>query len=82
MAAYSLSSYGYFVTQVLIFQSGGDDWTPERVESFIDTWTTLNYPRMVLGGIGWLCGLRALSLSGNVTRTASTVVEPDSVTER
>ena len=72
MAAYSLSTYGYFATQMLIFQAGGNDWAPDRVESFIDTWTTLNYPRMVLGGIGWLCGLRALSLSGTVARTTAT----------
>jgi hypothetical protein len=27
-------------------------------------WTGLNYVRMTVGGIGWLCALRALSLSG------------------
>ncbi|MGW1739571.1 DUF1772 domain-containing protein [Nocardia sp. NPDC001965] len=64
MACYSLSSYAYFVPQMLTFQAEGVTWTPEHVESFIDTWTTLNYPRMALGGIGWLCALRALSLSG------------------
>ncbi|GGL26123.1 DUF1772 domain-containing protein [Nocardia jinanensis] len=67
MACYALSSYTYFVPQMLIFQAEGAQWTPEHVESFIDTWTTLNYPRMVLGGIGWLFALRALSLSGRTT---------------
>ncbi|MGW5386733.1 DUF1772 domain-containing protein [Nocardia sp. NPDC003963] len=67
MTCYALSSYLYFVPQMLSFQSEGEQWTPEHVESFITTWTTLNYPRMVLGGIGWLCALRALSLSGTAT---------------
>ncbi|MEV0028362.1 DUF1772 domain-containing protein [Nocardia sp. NPDC050793] len=68
MLGYSVSTYAYFATQMLIFQSNGADWTPERVESFVDTWTTLNYPRMAIGAIGWLCALRALSLSGATTR--------------
>ncbi|WP_454194453.1 DUF1772 domain-containing protein [Nocardia sp. Marseille-Q1738] len=63
MACYSATTYGYFATQMLLFQSGGAEWTPDRVESFVELWTALNYPRMVLGGIGWLCALRALSLS-------------------
>ncbi len=71
MACYSASTYAYFATQMLIFQSHGQEWTSEQVESFIDTWTTLNYPRMVLGGVGWLCGLRALSLSGADARSST-----------
>lgn len=67
MTCYALCSYGYFVPMMLKFQSGGAEWSPERVQTFIDTWTTLNYPRMVVGGIGWLCALRALSLSGAET---------------
>ncbi|MGW4849584.1 DUF1772 domain-containing protein [Nocardia brasiliensis] len=63
MLGYSVSTYAYFATQMLIFQSKGTSWSPERIESFVDTWTTLNYPRMVIGAIGWLCALRALSLS-------------------
>ncbi|MBF6328334.1 DUF1772 domain-containing protein [Nocardia transvalensis] len=71
MACYSASTYGYFATRMLLFQSHGADWSPARVDSFIDTWTTLNYPRMILGAIGWVCALRALSLSGNPTRAAA-----------
>jgi hypothetical protein len=64
MTVYALASYGYFVPQMLSFQSGGDDWTASRVETFVLWWTGLNYVRMTVGGIGWLCALRALSLSG------------------
>ena len=70
MAAYALASYTFFVPQMLMFQSSGDTWSPERVDTFVTWWTGLNYPRMVLGGLGWLCLLRALSLSATSTRTA------------
>jgi hypothetical protein len=64
MTVYALASYGYFVPQMLIFQSSGDDWTAAEVKTFVTWWTGLNYVRMTIGGIGWLCALRALSLSG------------------
>ncbi|MBF6136298.1 DUF1772 domain-containing protein [Nocardia otitidiscaviarum] len=64
MTLSSISTYAYFATQMLVFQNGGDDWDADRVESFVGLWTTLNYPRMVLAAVGWLCLLRALSLSG------------------
>ncbi|MFD0362207.1 DUF1772 domain-containing protein [Nocardia sp. GCM10030253] len=63
MTGYAVFSYAYFVPQMLMFQSGGAEWTPEHVESFVTLWTNLNYLRMALGAIGWLCLLRALSLS-------------------
>ncbi|WP_067835195.1 DUF1772 domain-containing protein [Nocardia lijiangensis] len=74
MATYSVTTYGYFATQMLMFQSGGADWTPEHIESFVDLWTTLNYPRMALGGIGWLCALRALSLTAAPVDSRSAAV--------
>lgn len=64
MTVYAVFSYAYFVPQMLMFQSGGADWSPERVDTFVTWWTGLNYVRMTLGGVGWLCLLRALSLSG------------------
>jgi hypothetical protein len=64
MTVYALASYGYFVPQMLVFQSSGDDWTASEIETFVTWWTGLNYVRMAIGGIGWLCALRALSLSG------------------
>lgn len=42
------------------------------VETFVAWWTGLNYVRMTIGGIGWLCALRALSFTGAENRT----VEP------
>jgi hypothetical protein len=64
MTVYALSSYGYFVPQMLSFQSTGQGWTDQQIETFVTWWTGLNYVRMIVGGIGWLCALRALSLSG------------------
>lgn len=69
MTAYAVSSYGYFVPQMLAFQSGGQHWMDAQVEAFITWWTGLNYVRMTMGGIGWLCALRALSLSGDGERS-------------
>jgi hypothetical protein len=68
MTLYALASYGYFVPQMLAFQSGGNGWPTADVDAFVSQWTALNYIRMTIGGIGWLCALRALSLSG--TRSA------------
>jgi hypothetical protein len=64
MTVYAVASYGYFVPQMLSFQTGGQAWTASEIETFITSWTGLNYVRMTIGGIGWLCALRALSLSG------------------
>lgn len=63
MTVYAVFSYGYFVPQMLLFQSGGDQWSAQEIESFATWWTGLNYVRMLIGGLGWLCALRALSLS-------------------
>jgi hypothetical protein len=63
MTAYALTSYGYFVPQMLAFQAGAGGWRPSQIETFVTWWTGLNYVRMTIGGIGWLCALRALSLS-------------------
>ena len=58
------ASYGYCVPQMLSFQTGGQGWTAQDIETFMTWWTGLNYVRMALGGVGWLCALRALSLPG------------------
>ena len=63
MVAYAVFSYSYFVPQMLTLQSSGGAWPAARVESTIAWWTGLNYLRMVIGAAGWLCALRALSLS-------------------
>jgi hypothetical protein len=55
---YAVASYGYFVPQMPSFQSGGEGWTEAEIESFVRWWTGLNYVRMAIGGIGWLCALR------------------------
>ena len=73
MTVYALASYGYFVPQMLSFQTGGQAWTASDIETFVTWWTGLNYVRMTIGGIGWLCALRALSLSG-IKRTTSAVM--------
>ena len=70
MVAYAVFSYSYFVPQMLLLQSSGGAWPAARVESLVDWWTGLNYLRMVIGAAGWLCALRALSLSA----TSGTVV--------
>jgi hypothetical protein len=66
MTLYALASYGYFVPQMLSFQAGGQGWTAAEIETFVTWWTGLNYGRMTVGGLGLLCALRALSLSGTV----------------
>jgi hypothetical protein len=71
MTVYALASFGYFVPQMLSFQSTGGDWSASEIEAFVTWWTGLNYVRMVIGGIGWLCALRALSLSGSGRRAAT-----------
>jgi hypothetical protein len=54
---------------MLSFQSGGEGMDGAEIESFAQWWTGLDYVRMAIVGIGWLCALRALSLSGsNPTR--------------
>jgi hypothetical protein len=70
MVAYAVFSYSYFVPQMLLLQSSGGAWSAARVESLVDWWVGLNYVRMVIGAAGWLCALRALSLSAS----AGTVV--------
>ncbi|HET7668108.1 MAG TPA: DUF1772 domain-containing protein [Mycobacterium sp.] len=69
MSVYALVSYGYFVPQMLSFQSGGHEWTASDIEMFVTSWTRLNYVRTTFGVIGWLCALRALSLSGTERTT-------------
>jgi hypothetical protein len=75
MTAYALASYGFFVPQMLAFQSGGEGSTPSQIETFVTWWTGLNYLRMTIGGIGWLCALRALSLSGTGRSTNAPAVQ-------
>ena len=75
MTTYALASYGYFVPQMLAFQSAGDGWTAPEIETFVTRWAGLNYLRMTIGGIGWLCALRALSLSGTGRSTNATVAQ-------
>jgi hypothetical protein len=76
MTVYALASYGYFVPQMLAFQSGGEGWTASEIETFLTWWTALNYVRTTVGGIGWLCALRALSLSGTQRFTNVAAVQP------
>jgi hypothetical protein len=71
MTVYALASYGYFVPQMLSFQTGGQAWTASDIETLVTWWTGLNYVRMAIGGIGWLCALRALSLSGRERTTTA-----------
>ena len=33
MTVYALASYGYFVPQMLSFQSGGEGWTASQMET-------------------------------------------------
>ena len=49
--------------QMLMLQASGETWPAHRIESLVDWWTGLDYVRMTIGGAGWLCALRALSLS-------------------
>ncbi|WP_218952142.1 DUF1772 domain-containing protein [Amycolatopsis anabasis] len=63
MAGYAIFSYGFFVPQMLMLQADGGTWPADRIETVVDWWTGLNYLRMVIGGAGWLCVLRALSMS-------------------
>ena len=63
-----MASYGFFVPSMLALQSYGASWPVAEVESLVSLWTTLNWPRMVVGAAGWLCALRALSLSRSGTR--------------
>jgi hypothetical protein len=71
MTTYAVFSYGYFVPEMLRFQSRGDTWSDGRIDSFVSWWTGLNILRMAIGGAGWLCALRALSLSGALAATES-----------
>jgi hypothetical protein len=75
MMVYALASYGYFVPQMLAFQSGGQGWPASEIETFVTWWTGLNYVRMIIGGIGWLCALRALSFSGTRKSTDEMVAQ-------
>ncbi|WP_067652520.1 DUF1772 domain-containing protein [Nocardia harenae] len=68
MTTYAVVSYGWFVPQMVLFQRDGADWSPDRIADFVELWTSANYARMALGGVGWLCALRALSLSGDRAR--------------
>jgi Domain of unknown function (DUF1772) len=70
MVIYAVFSYSYFVPQMLLLQNSGGAWPPARVESLVDWWTGLNYLRMVIGAVGWLCALRALSLSASAGTAA------------
>ena len=61
---------------MLAFQAGGEGWTASEIETFLIWWTGLNHVRMTVGGIGWLCALRALSLSGAQGSTNVAAVQP------
>lgn len=63
MLTYAIFSYSYFVPQMLMLQGSADSWSESRISSTIQWWTSLNYVRMALGGAGWFCALRALSLT-------------------
>ena len=65
MVAYAVFSHSYFVPRMLMLQSSDGAWPAARVESTVAWWTGLNYLRMVIGAAGWLCALRALSLSAS-----------------
>lgn len=65
MVVYAVFSYGYFVPQMLVLQGAADSWTAAEVETVVGWWTGLNYLRMGIGAAGWLCALRALSLTGS-----------------
>jgi hypothetical protein len=63
MCGYAVASYGFFVPSMLMLQSSGASWPATEIESLVGLWTTLNWFRMLVGAAGWLCALRALSLS-------------------
>jgi len=63
MCGYAVASYGFFVPSMLALQSSGASWPAAEIESLVSLWTALNWGRMVVGAAGWLCALRALSLS-------------------
>jgi hypothetical protein len=63
MCGYAVGSYGFFVPSMLALQAYGASWPAAEIESMVGLWTTLNWARMVVGAAGWLCALRALSLS-------------------
>ena len=76
MLIYAVFSYSYFVPQMLMLQGSGGAWPATRVESVVDWWTNLNYLRMVIGAAGWLCALRALSLSASAATVTGSVRGP------
>lgn len=76
MCVYAAFSYGFFVPQMLMLQASDGTWPPERIESLVDWWTGLNHLRMAIGAAGWLCALRALSLSALPAPTTRRAVEP------
>jgi hypothetical protein len=76
MTVYAVASYGYFVPQMLSFHSGADGATPSKIETSVAWWTGLNYARMTVGAIGWLCALCALSLSGTRRSTNVAAAQP------
>jgi hypothetical protein len=69
MCVYAAVSYSFFVPQMLMLQASDGTWSDNRIESLIDWWIGLNYLRMAIGAAGWLCALRALSLSALPPRT-------------
>jgi len=82
MTTYAVFRYGYFVPQMLLFQSHGDTWSDERIDTFATWWIGLNYLRMTIGGAGWLCALKALSLSGATTGNRASDAGWESATPR
>lgn len=61
MCLYAVASYGYFVPTMLALQSSGATWPAAEVEAVVGRWTAVNWLRMAVGALGWLCLLRALS---------------------
>ncbi|BDH57876.1 DUF1772 domain-containing protein [Tsukamurella sp. PLM1] len=62
MVAYAAFSYGYFVPQMLVFQSDGASWDAARIETFVHEWTSRNYLRMLIGAGGWGSAVIALAM--------------------
>ncbi|MEV0705121.1 DUF1772 domain-containing protein [Saccharopolyspora sp. NPDC050389] len=78
MIGYAVFSYSFFVPQMLMLQASGASWSATEIESLVSWWTGLNYLRMAIGAVGWLCVLRALSMSGTAKPPVRTADAPTS----
>ena len=64
-----VTTFVYYVPNLIAIRSGAPGLSGPEIVRLVRTWTALNWLRLVLLVLAWLCALRALTLSPAQTNT-------------